>query len=211
MPRLFGATTSTRSVRVQGNRFIDSAGNVVQLRGVRFSGFEFTAIQGWNLADPSGKQGGQVGGPKWSAIAAWKANIVRIPMNEASWLGYSCTDTGGVVHNPDPGGNYKSAIQTQVTQANAAGLYVILDLHWTAPGTACPMLQTQMADNDHSIEFWTQVATAYKGNPAVMFELFNEPHLDFDFSGDPWTYMMKGTGGSSAAIRRPAIPISGQT
>lgn len=184
------------SIRVEGSRFIDSAGKLVQLRGVNYSGFEFVAIQGWNGADPSGAQAGQPGGPKWSAIKSWKANTVRLPLNEASWLGYPCTDTSGVKRNPDPGGNYKSSVQKQVAQANAAGLYVILDLHWTAPGSTCPMLQTQMANQDHSIAFWTSVANTFKHNPAVLFELFNEPFFNFDFSGDPWAYMMRGTDGS---------------
>ncbi len=170
---------------------------MIQPRGVNFSGFEFTAIGGWDPADPSGAQGGQADGPKWSAIAAWKANIVRIPLNEASWLGYTCVDIGGVVHNPDPGANYKSAVATQVAEANAAGLYVILDLHWAAPGNTCPMLQSQMADADHSLAFWTSIANQFKNNPAVMFELFNEPFLNFDFSGsDAWSYMMSGTSGA---------------
>jgi hypothetical protein len=195
------------SIRVQGNRFVNGLGQSVQLRGVSYSGYESTAVQGWNPGDPSGAQAGQGGGPNWSAIAAWKANTLRIPLNEASWLGYRCTDTSGVVHNPDPGGNYKAAVQSQVNQATAAGLYVIIDLHWTAPGNYCPMLQTQMADSDHSLAFWTSVATIYQGYSNVLFELFNEPFLDFDFTGDAWAYMMRGAGGLFSGF--PATSGSG--
>jgi endoglucanase len=195
------------AIRVEGNRLVDASGKTVQLRGVNFSGFEFVPIGGWSPADPSGGQGGQAYGPKWSAITAWKANAVRIALNETSWLGYSCTDTSGVVHNPDPGSNYQSTIKTQVQQAIAAGLYVILDLHWTAPGNACPMLQTQMADADHSQDFWASIAALYKNTPAVMFELYNEPFFNFDFSGDAWAYMMKGSGGSFSGY--PATSNSG--
>jgi hypothetical protein len=195
------------AIRVQGNQFVDGGGKAVQLRGVNFSGFEYVAVQGWDPGDPSGGQGGQANGPKWSAIKAWKANVVRIPLNEASWLGYACTDLAGKTHNPDPGANYKAVVESQVTQAIAAGLYVILDLHWAAPGTTCPMLQAQMADADHSLAFWSSVATLYKNNPAVMFELFNEPFLDFEFSGSAWQYLMKGTGGSFSGY--PATDSSG--
>jgi hypothetical protein len=35
-----------------------------------------------------------------------------------------------------------------------------------------------MPDRDHSVAFWQQVAAAYKGNGAVLFDLFNEPYPD---------------------------------
>lgn len=188
--------SGTMAVRVQGSRLIDATGAVIQLRGVNFSGFEFTAIQGWSPSDPSGGQAGQPGGPKWSALKSWKVNALRIPLNAASWLGNTCTDTSGVVRNADPGANYKQAVQEQVRQAIENGIYVILDLHWTAPYNSCPMLQTQMADADHALDFWYSVANTFKSNPAVIFELYNEPFMNFDFTGNTWEYMMRGTGGS---------------
>ncbi len=196
------------SVRVQGRHFIDAAGQPLRLRGVSYSGFESVAIQGWSPNDPSGAQAGQPGGPKWSAIRRWNANTVRLPLNEASWLGHDCIDSEGLRRKPDPGGNYRAAVIAQVAAATAAGLYVILDLHWSAPGKACPMLQTQMANRDHSLAFWTSVASQFKNQPAVLFELFNEPFLNFDFSGDPWPYMMQGRGGSFSGY--PATSGSGK-
>jgi endoglucanase len=62
-----------------------------------------------------------------------------------------------------------------VDEANAAGLYVILELHWSAPGNSCPMVQTQTANMDHSTAFWIPVATAFMGNSAVLFSLYTSP------------------------------------
>jgi hypothetical protein len=184
------------AVSVRGNRLVDAAGNILQLRGVNFSGFEFVAINGFNPGDPSGGQAGQPNGPKWSAVTAWRANAVSFALNEASWLGATCVDTDGVSRNADPGANYRAAVQTQVEQATGAGLYVIIELHWAAPGNTCPLVQTQMANADHSVDFWTSIATAFKGNPAVLFSLYNEPYMyGLTATDDPWAVMMK-TGGS---------------
>lgn len=192
--RITPATAATvPAVRVQGNRLVDAAGNVLQLRGVSFSGFEFVAIGGWSPGDPSGGQAGQPGGPRWPALQAWHANTVRFTLNETSWLGLTCVDTDGVTRQGDPGGNYRAAIATQVQQANAAGLYVIIELHWGAPGNACPMVQTQMANADHSLDFWTSVATAFKGNGSVIFSLYNEPYFFGLGAGqDAWRVLMTG-------------------
>ena len=181
------------AISVQGNRLVDADGNVVQLRGVSFSGFEFVAIGGWSPTDPSGGQAGQPYGPKWSAVRSWNANTVRLTLNETSWLGLNCVDTDGVARNGDPGGNYRPSIATQVQEANAAGLYVIIELHWSAPGNACPMLQTQMANADHSIDFWTSVANTFKGNSAVLFSLYNEPYFyGLASPQDEWRALMGG-------------------
>jgi endoglucanase len=42
----------------------------------------------------------------------------------------------------------------------------------------------------------------------VVFELFNEPFMNFGFSGDAWSYMMKGTNGSFSSF--PATSGSGK-
>ncbi len=200
-------TPGAMSISISGNQFIDGTGNIIQLRGVSLSSMEFTAVQGWDPSDPTGGNFGQPDNPNWAAIAGWKANVVRIPLNESSWLALTCTDTDGVVHQADPGGNYKTFLANMVKSANASGMYVILDLHWAAPGNSCPMLQTQMADSDHSLDFWTSIAQTYKTNPAVMFELFNEPFMNVDFTGDQWQYIMFGTGGSFSGY--PATSTKG--
>ena len=190
-------TTSALAVRVSGGKLVDGANAPVQLRGVNVSGLESVALQGWSPGNPWGGQTGTAT-PNWALIKSWGANAVRIPLNEASWLGYQCAKNPaapGTLSNPDPGSNYKGTVQQSVVDANAAGLYVILDLHWSAPNSGgiplCPMTQNAMAASDHAPDFWRSVATTFKSSPAVIFELFNEP-----FVGE-WST----TGGASAALR----------
>lgn len=216
------------AIRVCGNRLVDAKGVPVQLRGVNLAGLEAVAIQGWDPANPwGGAPGTSI--PDWNAIKAWGANAVRLPMNEASWLGLSCVDHGGtgfVVERgdkqpnkpgksvrADPGDNYKATVANTVAAATAAGLYVIVDLHLTAPGDGCPNAQNAMADADHALAFWTSLATALKRYPNVLFELFNEPFLDqAPLQGaQPWEALLNGKGtidsytvqGSPATISSP--------
>jgi aryl-phospho-beta-D-glucosidase BglC (GH1 family) len=193
------------SIQAQSNHLIDALGNVVQLRGVNISGLEFVAINnGTTAKDPWGGQTGTAV-PQWSTIATgWRANAVRLTLNEASWLGYTCINNKGVSTNPDPWGNYQATVQQSVTSANAAGLYVILDLHWNAPGSICPQSQVQMADQDHALAFWSSVANTFKGNPAVLFDLFNEPNigsgtLGYPSGADYWAIWLNG--GTTTLLR----------
>jgi hypothetical protein len=182
---------SRLSIAVSHGRFVDASGKPVQLRGVNVSGPEFVSVQGWSKS-PWGGQTGEAT-PNWDAMKTWKVNSVRIPLNEASWLGYECTDDSGKTRNPDPGHNYQDTVKSAVESATAAGLYVILDLHWTAPGKFCPLAQNPMADADHSIEFWTSLATLFKSSPNVLFELFNEPFFFWTAPGsDPWKVLRDG-------------------
>jgi endoglucanase len=214
-----GGTSSgaTLAVKVSSNHLVDASGTTIQLRGVNVSGLESVAIQGWEPANPWGGQTGDPT-PNWKLIKGWGANAVRLPLNEASWLGLSCSDLGGgsvtltssgqqvqdtagQIIEADPGHNYQATVVQSVNDANAAGLYVILDLHWAAPnvnGTpACPTAQNAMADADHSSAFWTSIANTFKGNPAVLFELFNEPFvgessLSSADTQSSWYYILNG-------------------
>jgi len=117
------------------------------------------------------------GRPDFTKLAAWKLNAVRLPLNEDSWLGLTVKGMPGntIVLN---GAAYQAEVAASVAAANAAGLYVILDLHWSAPSNFIGNVQNPMADADNSVNFWTSVAETFKSNPAVMFELFNEPYFD---------------------------------
>ena len=191
------------AIKVSGNHLVDVNGKTVQLRGVNVSGLESVAIQGWDPSNPWGAQTGDPT-PNWATIKTWGANAVRLPLNEASWLRLSCIDLGGTagkagaIIQADPGGNYQATVEKSVADATAAGLYVILDLHWAAPNDGatpvCPTTQNPMADADHSLTFWTSVANQFKSNPAVIFELFNEPFLNPPalVGNSPWPDLLSG-------------------
>jgi hypothetical protein len=158
------AAASSLLIHVQGNELVNSAGSVVTLHGVSRSGTEYMCVQNGGIFD------GPSDAASVAAMASWGINAVRVPLNEDCWLGINGASPGGAA--------YQTAIENYVSLLNSYGLYAILDLHWSAPGTTLATGQEPMPDQDHSPAFWTSVATAFKGNPAVIFDLFNEPYPD---------------------------------
>ncbi len=97
-------------------------------------------------------------------IEKWKANAVRLPLKEEFWLGRSPMVTDG-------GAAYRDHVDRCVMIAANRGAYLILDLHrFRAP-------------KEEHAEFWRDAAARYKNHPAVLFDLFNEPH---DVSWEVW-------------------------
>ncbi len=161
------ASTTIPYLHASGGSLIDGQGNTIQLHGVNRSGTEYACVQGWGLFD------GPSDDNSLAAIAAWKnVNAVRVPLNEDCWLGINGVSAAY------GGSNYQSAISGFVDRILAHGLYPILDLHWTAPGTTVANQQVPMPDQDHSPTFWSQVATMFANRPNVVLELFNEPWPD---------------------------------
>lgn len=101
---------------------------------------------------------------------------MRIPLNEACWLGLPSASKAY------RGARYRKQVKAFVKRLHAARLYVILDLHWNAPGSK-ETGQQVMADADHSRAFWKSVARKFRGDRAIIFDLFNEPH---DISWKCW-------------------------
>jgi endoglucanase len=163
--RVAHAATSAAALMVQGNHLIDTnTGLPIQLRGVDRSGTEYACVQGFGIFD------GPSDAASIQAMTTWHINAVRVPLNEDCWLGINR------VRPAYSRSNYQQAIANYVNLLNTYGLVAILDLHWSAPGRQQATGQQPMPDEDHSVTFWSQVAAAYKGNPSVAFDLFNEPY-----------------------------------
>jgi hypothetical protein len=152
------------AVRVAGNRFVDAQGHPIRLLGVDRSGAEYACIEGLGIfAGPTDEHA-------VAAIASWDVTAVRLPLNEDCWLGINGAPA------QYSGARYRAAIRQYVMRLNNAGLYVILDLHWNAPGRAQATGQQPMADLDHAPRFWSSVGRTFAADPAVIFDLYNEPH-----------------------------------
>ena len=132
-------------IKVVGNRLRDAEGNEVWLQGVNAGGLETL---------PHDKQALK---SVVVAIDDWKANCVRLPMNDTFWYGKS-------PYQKDGGAEYRATIDQAIVLAANRGAYIVIDLHrFRAP--------TQ----EHA-DFWKDFAASYKDHPAVLFDLFNEPH-----------------------------------
>ena len=104
---------------------------------------------------------------------SWRANAVRVPMNQDFWL----SATGATVASSENCPGYINSVKQLVANAEAAGLVVILDLHWNDEGNLLSSNVGQKCMPDqNSVTFWHSVASTFAADPHVMFELYNEPH-----------------------------------
>jgi endoglucanase len=154
-------------------------------------------------------------------------NVIRITMNSQMYMGTACvlpypsTDAGsytsvggGLYQTARSGTQIQADMAAEVAAIRGAGLYVLLDMHsGTGVNNAtgqpyCGVGQDGMPTT-YDVAFWTQVASTYKGDPGVMFELFNEPFYDGNGStgnganaagrtalGGAGTYTLQNTSGT---------------
>jgi endoglucanase len=159
------------SIKIVGNHFVNGAGQTIRLLGVNHQSFEFACVDGFGYDD------GLMDDADAAAIATWGTDAVRVPLNEDCWLGIN----GQPNNSQDPGetltaAGYQQAVEAYVADLHAHGLYAILDLHWSAPGANVAFNQQPMPDVDHSPAFWSSVASTFKDDQAVVFDLYNEPY-----------------------------------
>jgi hypothetical protein len=149
-------------LQVRGNVVIDPAGEQVILRGVNRMGLEYSCVTGRGLFDG----GAPLDQASVDAMKRWRVNAVRLPLNEHCWLGVAGSPSGET---------YRQGVERYVNLLVANGMYVLLDLHWSAPAGVPADGQQAMPNSSYSVEFWKSVATRFKDNGAVLFDLFNEP------------------------------------
>jgi len=147
----------TSELKVSGNKLVTADGKDAWLQGVNICSLEWSAT-GDNVL--------------WSTYVAtheWHANAIRLPVMDTWWFGKP--------HGNQPGNDpvaYQTLVDNIIKLAAANGAYVVLDLHrFLTPDSDC-------------VTFWKDAAARYKNNPAVVFDVFNEPH------GTSWEVWQKG-------------------
>jgi len=143
-------------LHVDGNELKTKDGKFVQLQGLCLDSLE------WSGGGEHLQQSIPV------AIDQWHANAIRLPMKNNFWWG-----VGPYQKKGEGGLKYRQIIDECVEATASRGAYLVLDLH-----------RFGVMDED-DIVFWKDAALRYKDNPAVIFELFNEPH---DLSWKAWRY-----------------------
>jgi hypothetical protein len=150
-------------LHVSGNTIFDSGGRPVVLRGVNIPSVEW-------------KNGGDhIMASLEEAIRHWRATVIRLPVNQDRWEGKMPDDDSGPDRS-DAGASYRGLVDRVVQAASDAGVYVIVDQHWSDLGVwGRDVTQHKMPDRNTAAA-WADIAARYANNPAVLFDAYNEPH-----------------------------------
>ncbi len=134
-------------------------------------------LQGVNVVSLEwSAQGEQVMKATLVALEQWNSNIIRLPVTQKWWFGRGQGQKDG-------GASYRKLVDDVVNLVANRGKYLLLDLHQFG------------APKEEHAEFWKDAAAKYKNHPAVLFDLFNEPH------GITWEVWRNG--GEVAAKKKP--------
>ena len=157
-------------LKVAGTQILDSNNQPVRLRGVNAASLEWTS---------DGE--GHILQTVKVAMQDWHVNIIRLPLSQDRWFGQAPEQAA--VAQPDGGKAYRELVKQVVDACASQGCYVILDLHWSDGNAWGQNIGQHSMPDLYSLTFWKDCATAYANNPAVIFDLYNEPH---DVTWDVW-------------------------
>lgn len=153
------AASGTIYPHVQGTQILDGNGNPLYLRGAMIES-SLAYINQWKKGiDPLATLNTNT----FNAMASWGMDAIRINMSQ--WIyEYDATTSA----NP----TYLSKLDTAISEANASGLYVILDFHDDCQ-SGSPHCDGMM--HQESLGYWKMLATRYSTNTMIFYDPINEP------------------------------------
>jgi hypothetical protein len=126
-----------------------------------------------------------------AALNVWHAKLIRLPMDQDRWFGKGVVNqfmppgSAGQMPVTDGGASYRKLVDSVVKKISSHNCYVLLDLHWSDADQWGQNIGQHVMPDDNSLAFWKDMAARYANNPAVFFDLYNEPH---DVSWDVWQH-----------------------
>ncbi|MEO8613738.1 MAG: cellulase family glycosylhydrolase [Luteolibacter sp.] len=176
--KLLALPSKTVEIKVSGNKLVTTDGKVVFLQGVNVPSLEWSE-NGENIL-----QSIKV------ALLDWKANAVRLPVHDGFWSGIG----KALQSKPNDPETYRKIVDDAVAMAAGQGAYLILDLHRFG------------IPEERDVLFWKEAANRYKNNPAVLFDVFNEPGgISWEVwrNGGEWKWKLKK--GETVAPSHPTV------
>jgi hypothetical protein len=167
-----GLAAAPLPLKVTGNQLLNSNNQVVRLRGVNCASVE------WSVDGD-----GHILKTLEVAVVEWHANLIRLPLSQDRWFGKA-------PEQRDAGAGYRALVRQLADFCSAHDAYIILDLHWSDAGEWGRHIGQHNLPDKNSVAFWSDLAPVYRDNPAVLFDLYNEPNsITWDqwFQGGPIT------------------------
>jgi hypothetical protein len=152
-------------LKVKGNQILNSNNESVVLRGVNAASLEWSSDGEGHIVETVRV-----------AIDDWNSNIVRLPLTQDRWFGKG-------PEQKDGGKAYRALVKRIVDLCASKGCYIILDLHWSDTNEWGQNIGQHSMPDRNSLIFWKDCAPVYANHPAVLFDLYNEPH---DITWDVW-------------------------
>jgi hypothetical protein len=150
-----------------GRRIVSvESGARVALRGVNRSGLEYAEPVAGDFLAGARMSFGELE----EIVDGWGARVVRFPFSQSRVLDAATSAA------------YLHALDTVIDWTAALGAYAMLDLQWLDPavsyGTTADGSLNHIAPlpSPESCQVWRMLAERYQNAPAVLFDIYNEPH-----------------------------------
>ena len=168
------STPSTKWLHVSGTHLVNGAGQQIVLRGAEVES-PFDYVSKWK----GGSTVTQVLNSNVfnAMVQGWKMNVLRVCIS--NWI-YASDPT-----------TYMKLLDQVIQEANTAGLYVVLNLHDDG-NAGSPYGNSAIFPKQQDETFWQMLASHYKNNPMLLFDLYNEPH---EVGWSTWLYGHIAIGG----------------